>query len=248
MFRPRRLLLPAALGLTLGAALGCGGDEPVPAARGPFGDGPAASLDYPRGEDLAPRASLAIPPGSPTVVFLGDSISAGLHLSSDAAFPALVQRSLTETGLPFELINAGVSGDTSAGGVRRLDWLLAREPVVVVVELGGNDGLRGLDPAQVEANLRLIVAGVREAGARVLLLGMRLPPSLGADYVERFEGLYPRLAEELELAFVPYFMEGVGGVPDLNLPDGLHPNPEGHRRIARRVAKVLGPLLAGLED
>ena len=119
---------------------------------------------------------------------------------------------------------------------------------MVVIELGGNDGLRGQDPGQVEANLRTIVAGIREAGARVLLLGMRLPPSLGADYVERFEGIYPRLAEDLELAFVPYFMDGVGGVPDLNLPDGLHPNPEGHRRIARRVSESLGPLLAALED
>lgn len=248
MRSPRRLPLPAALGLAFGALLGCGGEEPAPAPGGPLGGGPAASLVDPGGADLGPRARLEIPPGAPTVVFLGDSISAGLHLGSDAAFPALVQRSLAAAGLPFELINAGVSGDTSAGGVRRLDWLLAREPAVVVVELGGNDGLRGLDPAQVEANLRLIVAGVREAGARVLLLGMRLPPSLGADYVERFEGLYPRLAEELELAFVPYFMEGVGGVPEFNLSDGLHPNFEGHRRIARRVARSLGPLLAALED
>jgi len=181
------------------------------------------------------------------VVFLGNSISAGLHLSPDAAFPAVVQRSLSETGTPFKLINAGVSGDTSAGGVRRLDWLLAQKPAVVVVELGGNDGLRGLDPAQIEANLRTIIAGVREADARVLLLGVRLPKNMGADYLERFEGLYPRLAEELRLAFVPFFMEGVGGVPDLNLPDGLHPNPEGHRRIARRVAESLGTLLAALE-
>jgi len=241
MSRPLRLLLSTATGIVLG----CGGGEPTPAEVGPLGDGPAASLSDPGGEYLEP---LEIPDGSPTVVFLGDSISAGLHLTGDSAFPAVVQRSLTGAGLPFELINAGVSGDTSAGGVRRLDWLLKREPAVVVVELGGNDGLRGQDPTQVEANLRTIVTGIREAGARVLLLGMRLPPSLGADYVERFEGIYPRLAEELELAFVPYFMDGVGGVPDLNLPDGLHPNPEGHRRIARRVSETLGPLLAALED
>jgi acyl-CoA thioesterase-1 len=237
--RSRTWLLAALAPLLVG---GCAeGDATAAPAPALPGEAPAAQAGT-RGVE-AP----AVPADAPLVVFLGDSISAGLHLSANEAFPAVVQRELFDRGVPFRLVNAGVSGDTSAGGLRRVDWILQQQPDVVVVELGGNDGLRGQPPEAVEENLRGIVERARAAGAEVLLLGVRLPPNLGPDYVADFEAVYPRLAEELELAFVPHFLDGVGGVPEMNLDDGLHPTPEGHRRIAERVAPALGGLLGRIE-
>ena len=206
------------------------------------------------GEGAAPEAGLTalaapeVPAHAPLVVFLGDSIAAGLHLAAGEAFPAVLQRELAADGLPFRLVNAGVSGDTSAGGLRRVEWLLDQDPDVLVVELGGNDGLRGQPTEAVEANLRAIAATARERGARVLLLGVRLPPNLGKEYVEAFEAVYPRLAEELDLAFVPFFMEGVAGEPELNLSDGLHPSAAGHRLLAEHVEPALRALLVSLRS
>jgi acyl-CoA thioesterase-1 len=188
-------------------------------------------------------SAVEVPAGAPLVAFLGDSIAAGYQLSASDAFPAVLQRELARDGRPFRLVNAGVSGDTSAGGLRRVDWILRQDPDVLVVELGGNDGLRGQTAAALEDNLRGIVERAQASGAEVLLLGLQLPPSLGPDYVRDFEAVYPRLAEELDVAFVPQFMRGVGGVPELNLSDGLHPTAEGQRRIAERIAPVLGSLL-----
>lgn len=180
------------------------------------------------------------------MAFLGDSIAAGLHLPADEAFPAVLQRKLAAEGQPFELVNSGISGDTTAGGLRRIDWLLDLGPAVLVCELGGNDGLRGIEPTLIEANLRAIVAKAQEAGAQVLLLGHVMPPNYGQDYQRAFAGVFDRIAEEFGLAYVPFFLEGVGGVPEWNLEDGLHPNPEGHRRIAERVAPALRELLREL--
>lgn len=180
---------------------------------------------------------------APKVAFLGDSISAGLSLPADQAFPALLARRL-RAEQPFQLINAGVSGDTSAGGLRRLDWILKQHPDVVVVELGANDGLRGVPLDSIERNLRAILQKVRDAGAIPLLLGMRLPPNYGAEYVEGFAAIYPRLARELGVAHVPFFMQGVAGVPELNLEDGLHPTAEGQRRLAASVEPALREALA----
>lgn len=180
----------------------------------------------------------------PKVVFLGDSISAGLHLDAHEAYPAVVERALRSQGLGFRLANAGVSGDTSAGGLARLPWILKQKPDVVVVELGANDGLRGVPLASVEANLRAILQQLRDNGATTLLLGMRLPSNYGAEYTDAFYALYPRLAEELGVPLVPWFMEGVAGIAAMNLPDGLHPTAEGHRVLAARVAKALAPLVA----
>jgi acyl-CoA thioesterase-1 len=181
----------------------------------------------------------------PKVVFLGDSLSAGAHLGAEQAFPAVLQQKLAAQGTPFQLANAGVSGDTSAGGLRRVDWVLRAKPGFVVVELGANDGLRGLPLAGIEQNLRAIIAKIKAQGARVMLLGIRLPPSVGADYTREFEAIYPRIAAETAAAFVPFFMEGVAGVPELNLPDGLHPTAEGHARIAEKLREPfqrwLGP-------
>jgi len=234
-------LLAAALGWPLALACSEGGASP-PAA--PALPGEAAAADAGEAAVVAP----AIPADAPLVVFLGDSIGAGLHLAASEAFPAVVQRELADAGRPFRLVNAGVSGDTSAGGLRRVDWILQQRPDVVVVELGGNDGLRGQPPEGVEANLRAIVERCRAAGAEVLLLGVRLPPSLGPDYVRAFDALYPRLAQELDVPFVAHFLDGVGGVPEMNLDDGLHPTAEGHRRIAARVAPALGEVLERVED
>jgi acyl-CoA thioesterase I len=188
-------------------------------------------------------ATVATPPEAaadlPKVAFLGDSISAGLHLPADQAFPALLARRLRAQRQAFELINAGVSGDTTAGGLRRVDWLLKQQPDVVVVELGANDGLRGVPLAAIEHNLRGILEKVRAAGATPLLLAMRLPPSYGREYVAGFEAIYPRVARELDLAVVPFFMKGVAGVAELNLEDGLHPTAEGHERLADNVEPAL---------
>jgi acyl-CoA thioesterase-1 len=181
------------------------------------------------------------------VVFLGDSLSAGAHLPAAQAFPAVLQRKLQAEGVAFELANAGVTGDTSAGGLRRIDWILRQNPALVVVELGANDGLRGVPVASIEQNLRSILAKIKAQGARAMLLGMRLPPSIGADYARAFEEIYPRLAAELGLAYVPFFMEGVAGVPELNLPDGLHPTAQGHERIADRLREPVRQALLPLK-
>jgi len=230
------------LALLAGFAAGCG-----PAGEARSADPGALTpeaLAQPSPEvRAAPTEPLSVPADAPKVVFLGDSISAGLHLDQSQAFPALLQRALAAEGRPFHLVNAGVSGDTSAGGLRRLDWLLEQEPDVLVLELGGNDGLRGQPVKEIEARLRQIVQRAQSAGARVLLLGMRMPPSLGADYANAFEALYPRLSEELGCALVPYFMEGAAGVPGRMLDDGIHPNAAGQERLAENVGPALRELL-----
>lgn len=186
-----------------------------------------------------------IPSGAPKVAFLSDSIGAGLHLARHQAFPSILQRMLADEGLPFELIDSSESGRTTAGGVTALDWVLKREPQLVVLTLGGNDGLRGVPLAEIEANLRAMVTRARAAGARVLLLGVRLPPNYG-EYGAGFDALYPRLAEELELDFVPFFMQGVGGVAEANLADGLHPTAAGHAVLAANVAPELRELVGAI--
>ena len=180
---------------------------------------------------------------TPLVLFLGDSLAAGYGLSEEQAFPALVQGLLSQGGTEVRVVNAGVSGDTTAGGLARIDWLLRQEPDVVVVELGGNDGLRGLDPEVSEKNLRTIIERSQGASAKVLLAGMQMPPNYGADYQRRFAELFPRLAKELDVALIPFLLEGVGGDSDLNLPDGIHPNAEGQKIVAETVTRYLAPLL-----
>lgn len=194
----------------------------------------------------APRAVPApAPDEGPLVVFLGDSLTAGFGLAEDEAFPAVVGRFLLDEGVPIRVVNAGVSGDTTAGGLRRIGWVLRQEPAVVVVGLGGNDALRGQPLAETEANLRQIVATARGAGAAVLLLGMRIPTNYGPDYAEGFADLYPRIADDLDVPLVPFLLEGVGGIPALNLPDGIHPNAEGHRKVAGNVVSALRPIVEG---
>lgn len=191
-------------------------------------------------------AASASPPAEdvrPLVVFLGDSLTAGLGLGESQAFPARVAARLREAGHALRVVNAGVSGDTTAGGLERLDWLLRQEPDVLVVALGANDGLRGLPLEMSEANLRQIIERARAAGARVLLAGMLIPPNYGPDYAESFAALFPRLAAELDVPLIPFLLADVAAVPELNLADGIHPNAAGQEKVAATVAPYVARLL-----
>jgi acyl-CoA thioesterase-1 len=231
-----RLLIVSVLVL---AACGFGCEREDPPARASQSDPPpAARPGADRAPDPAPR-----PAKLPRVVFLGDSLTAGLGVDAEQAFPALVGEALRRESRPVDVVNAGVSGDTTAGGLRRLDWLLRQKPDVVVVGLGGNDGLRGLKLEASEQNLRAIVRKSRDAGASVLLLGMLIPPNYGPEYTSQFRDVYPRVAKETGAALVPFLLDGVGGDPRLNQPDGIHPTAEGHRIIAGTVVNGLRPLL-----
>ena len=194
------------------------------------------------GRDAGPAHRIASGP-PPVVVFLGDSLTAGYGVGEAQAFPALVAERLYARGMPVEAVNAGVSGDTTADGLRRLDRILVDHPDAVVVGLGANDGLRGVPVDEIERNLREIVMRVERAGATPLLLGMRVPPTFGTRYSRQFEEVYERLADDLGVALVPFMLKGVAGRPTLNLEDRLHPNAAGHRRIAETVAPYLERLL-----
>ncbi len=179
------------------------------------------------------------------ILVLGDSIAAGYGLDLEEAFPALVEEKIRRAGLNYVVVNAGVSGDTTAGGLRRIGWLL-RQPVdVLVLELGGNDGLRGIAPAETEKNLKDIIDKVREKypSARIVVAGMQMPENMGAEYTTQFREVFARVAKEKRTALVPFLLEGVGGKAELNQPDRIHPTAEGHRIIAETVWKVLKPLV-----
>jgi acyl-CoA thioesterase-1 len=180
-----------------------------------------------------------------TVVFLGDSLTAGYGLDPAMAFPALVQKEIDERNWPWRVVNAGVSGETSAGGLRRIDWLLRSRIDVLVLELGGNDGLRGIPPESTRSNLQAIIDRTRSRypNVRLVIAGMQMPPNLGETYTSAFRDLYPQLARDNDAVLVPFLLEGVGGDPDLNLPDGIHPTAEGHRIVAANVWAILEPLL-----
>ena len=179
------------------------------------------------------------------VVILGDSLAAGLGVAREQAFPSLIQEKIDAADLPYRVINAGFSGDTSAGGLRRLSWVLKRKPDVFILELGGNDGLRGIDPAETKKNLRAIMVRVRERNpnVRIVLAGMQMPQNIGAEYAEAFKALYLELGREDGVVLIPFLLEGVGGDPELNQADLIHPNVEGHVVVAENVWKVLEPVL-----
>lgn len=185
--------------------------------------------------------------GGGRIVFLGDSLTAGYGLAPSEAFPALVQKEMEQAGLTFEVVNAGISGDTTAGGLRRVGWALADGAAVLVIALGGNDGLRGIEPDQTAKNLGAIIDEARRLvpGIRLVLAGMRMPPNMGPEFVKRFEAVYPAVAREKDAVLIPYLLDGVGGVAELNQPDRIHPTAEGQRRIAANVWAVLGPMLGG---
>lgn len=180
-----------------------------------------------------------------TIVFLGDSLTAGLGVEPGEAYPAVLEARWRADGLDWRAINAGVSGDTSKGGLERLDWLLRGDPDVVVVALGANDGLRGLPVAGIRANLAAILERLQGAGVRVVLCGMRLPTNYGDDYAERFHALYHELAERYDVAFDPFLLEGVAMDPALNQADRAHPNAAGHVALAERLDPLLRAVVAG---
>jgi acyl-CoA thioesterase-1 len=194
----------------------------------------------------APRPTLSPVPAAVRVVFLGDSLSAGLGLAEADAFPSLVRDLLREAGHEVDVVNAGVSGDTSTGGLSRVDWVLRQEPHILVVELGGNDALRGQPLENTENNLRLIVRRGLESGARVVLLGMDLPTNYGPDYAGSFADMYERIAREERVLLVPEFVREVGSDPAMMQPDGLHPTAEGHRLLAESLVPYLGPMVEEL--
>lgn len=177
------------------------------------------------------------------LLLFGDSLTAGYGLSEDQGFAAQLQRALDAGGHTVEVINAGVSGDTSASGLARLDWSLASKPTHALVELGANDALRGLDPAAMERNLDGIITGMRNAGAKVLLAGMVAPRNLGPDYQQAFEGAFIRLAEKHGIALYPFFLEGLPGQTQLIQADGLHPNADGVAVIVERIMPAVEALL-----
>ncbi len=180
----------------------------------------------------------------PRIVAFGDSLTAGLGVQADDAYPAQLQRKLDDLKYPYRVINAGVSGDTTAGGLRRVPWILNNKPELVILELGANDGLRGLSIDQTKNNLGQIVKQLREAGAVVVLAGMKLPPNYGEDYTTRFEAIYPALAREYHLPFIPFFLEGVGGASSLNQADGIHPTKQGYEIVVEQVLNVLKTVLS----
>ena len=180
-----------------------------------------------------------------TILFLGDSLTAGYGLDPAQAYPAVLEEKIRDAGLEWQVVNAGVSGDTSAGGLRRIDWLLRRNVDILVLELGANDGLRGIQLDVTKGNLQQVIDRTRKAhpGVEIVIVGMMVPPNLGPDYSTQFRELFVELAEENQAELVPFLLEGVAGRPELNLPDGIHPTAEGHKIIADTVWETLLPLL-----
>lgn len=179
------------------------------------------------------------------ILFYGDSLTAGYGLSPDQAFPALVERTLNKNGKPVKAINAGLSGETSAGGLSRIDWIL-RQPIdIFVLELGANDGLRGLPVEQTKKNLQTIIDKVKAKypNVKIVIAGMMVPPNMGADYVNSFQKIFPELAKKNNATLIPFLLENVAGNSKLNLGDGIHPNVDGHKIVAENVISAIEPLL-----
>lgn len=218
--------------LTILITLGCGERQ----------GGKTNGTDY----GTAPAEPIPTPPATGAyILFFGNSLTAGLGVDPEQAFPGLIGKRLDSLGYPYRAINAGLSGETTASGANRLDWVL-RQPVdIFVLELGANDGLRGIPLSETRQNLQTMIEKVRQANPQVqiILTGMQLPPNMGPEYTAEFRHIFTDLAQAYNLELVPFLLEGVGGVPELNQPDGIHPTPEGHRILAENVWKVLQPLL-----
>jgi acyl-CoA thioesterase I len=248
-----RIVVPLVLGV---ACVACGAREddgaPTRSASAPAAaraDTPAPTPDAVPGNrsaDLAPPMDTSTARvARPTVLFIGTSLTAGLGLDPSHAYPALLQQNIDSAGLDYAVVNAGVSGETSAGALRRTDWLFRRPPAVVVIETGANDGLRGQSPDSIAANIQAIIDRARalRPAPRIVLVGMEAMPNLGADYARRFHAVYPRLARQNHVPLVPFLLDGVAGIDSLNQPDGLHPTAAGQRRLAANVWRVLEPVL-----
>ena len=215
----------------LGMVAGCS-REPEPA--------PKTSLQL----EAGPATKPAMADSKPRIVFLGDSLTAGLGLSTDQSYPALIGKKLEERGYDFAIVNAGVSGDTSAGGLRRLDWSLEGDVRALVLALGANDGLRGLPTDDMKRNLEAVLERAKARHIPVVLAGMEAPPNYGPEYTRAFRAVYTELAKEYPVRFVPFLLLGVAGNASLNQGDGIHPNARGAEIVADLVWKELEPALA----
>jgi acyl-CoA thioesterase-1 len=215
-------------GLGAACSIGFGGEQKTASGSA---DRPAARVDP------------AAPPARPKIVALGDSLTAGYGLLESAAYPSVLQNLIDQDGYNFEVVNAGVSGDTSAGGLRRLDWALEGDVKVMIVALGGNDGLRGLSIAEMKQNLTSIITGARARNVVVILAGMEAPPNYGPEYTQSFRAAFREVAQQQHVIFIPFLLNKVAGQPALNQADGIHPNAEGARIVAENVWSVLRPLL-----
>jgi acyl-CoA thioesterase I len=194
---------------------------------------------------LAQRAAIPAADAKKTILFFGDSLTAGLGVQPEQAFPALIAEKIRALQLPFEVVNAGLSGETSAGGLRRIDWLLQQKIDVLVLGLGANDGLRGLPVRELKANLQAIIdkAKARNPTVKIVIAGMQIPPNIGADYAAGFRAAFADLAQKNDAALIPFLLDGVGGHLELNQADAIHPTPAGHKIIAETVWQTLEPLL-----
>ncbi len=204
----------------------------------------------PERDDLPASGSEVSADARPVILFLGTSLTAGYGVDPELAYPARIGRRIDSLGLGLQVVNAGVSGETSAGGLRRIEWLLGQPVAVLVLELGANDGLRGQSPEALEQNLQAIIDRTRELRpeARVVIAGMEAPPNLGRRYTEAFREVFPRVARANDATLIPFLLEGIAGVPERNLPDGIHPTGEGHGIIAETVWDALGPILEGVRE
>ncbi|GJM27947.1 MAG: hypothetical protein DHS20C17_05820 [Cyclobacteriaceae bacterium] len=210
----------------------------------------ASQSSSPEKPKEAPQVSNQPAKDAPVILFFGNSLTAGFGLEPEYSFPSLIQQNLDSLSLSFKVINAGLSGETTASGVNRIEWVL-REPVqIMVLELGANDGLRGIDPAETSKNLQKIVdlAQAKHPEIKIILAGMEAPPNMGASYIERFRAVFSDLAKQNNLPLIPFLLEGVAGEPELNLDDGIHPNEQGHKIVADNVWEVLEPLLLQQEQ
>lgn len=210
-----------------------GAPAPGPSAPGPSPESSAESVPPPH-----PVAALR-----PRIVAFGDSLTAGLGVASAESYPAKLQRRLDAEGYPYLVVNAGVSGDTTAGGLRRISWVLNSTPSIVVLELGVNDGLRGLKLEETRSNLEQMIHQLQARQVTVVLAGMKLPPNYGADYTAQFEAIYRELAGRHHVPLIPFFLEGVAAKPVLNQADGIHPTAEGYEIVAETVMRALAPFL-----
>jgi acyl-CoA thioesterase-1 len=201
-----------------------------------------STVEINRDPTASAAAKPADEPSRPRIVILGDSLTAGLGLVESEAYPALLQKKLDDEGYQYEIVNAGVSGDTTAGGLRRLDWALEGDVKILIVALGGNDALRGLSIDDMRRNLETIIERARQRGVAVLLAGMEAPPNYGQEYTVKFRQVYRDLARAHNVSLVPFLLDGVAGQARLNQADGIHPNAEGARLIAETVWRALQPM------
>ena len=229
--RHGRSILAGLLVLACLGAAGCRGDNKEPSAA----SREAAAASVPADPDA--------PPARPRIVAFGDSLTIGLGLLEQEAYPALLQRKIDESGYKFEVVNAGVSGDTSAGGLRRLDWAIEGDVKILIVAFGGNDGLRGLPVGQMKENLSQIIDRARERNIVVVLAGMEAPPNFGQEYATGFRQAFRDVALNKRVLFIPFLLNNVAGKPELNQADGIHPNQQGTQIVADTVWSVLEPLL-----